>query len=317
MDITKRFDRILQIFFILQSKSVVTIEELEKRFEISRRTIYRDPQALEQAGVPVTYEPGSGYSIMEGYRIQPSRFTQEEVLSLTIAEKIMQQHETAFVKRHFEGALIKVKSSFHVQQKNVLNDLNDKLLINGGFNSAEYLPNVIDILLNATLTRLIVRISYVKSSDTQSVIRYIEPVGLFYESNFWYVLAFCHLRHNYRNFRLDRIKKVSLTDRSFSLQHLPIDQLRQRESPVSTIRIVIKADRKYAHYLFWERHAFGFKKEEVNDEFVTMYFDCEVHPTSFVRWLMKFVDIVEIIEPDDLKTELAEILKAGSVRINK
>ena len=72
MDITKRFDRILQIFFLLQSKSVITTEELQKRFEISLRTIYRDLKALEIAGIPIVNESGSGYSIMEGFRLQLS-----------------------------------------------------------------------------------------------------------------------------------------------------------------------------------------------------------------------------------------------------
>ena len=112
MDITKKFNRILQLFFILQSKSIVSIEELERRFEISRRTIYRDLKELESASVPIVYEKGVGYSIMEGYRILPSRFTENEVLSLVIAEKIMLQHETEFIKRNFESALAKVKSSF-------------------------------------------------------------------------------------------------------------------------------------------------------------------------------------------------------------
>jgi predicted DNA-binding transcriptional regulator YafY len=120
MEITKRFDQILRIFFILQSRVVITIEELETLFSISRRTIYPDLNALETAGVPKAYEAARGYSIMEGYRIQPSRFTQEEVLRLMIAEKSILQHETQFMKQHFEVALMKVKASFQLHQKDDL-----------------------------------------------------------------------------------------------------------------------------------------------------------------------------------------------------
>jgi predicted DNA-binding transcriptional regulator YafY len=315
MDITKRFNRILQLFFILQSKSVVTIEEMEDRFEISRRTIYRDLRALEQAGVPIIYELGSGYSIMEGYRIQPSRFTQEEVLSLTIAEKIMQQHETRFIKKHFESALIKVKSSFQVQQKNILDNLDDKLHVTAGIKSEDYLPNVIEVLLGSIVNKLAVSISYIKSSETTPVTRIIEPVGLFYESNFWYVLAFCQLRNDYRNFRLDRIKKVAMTDQSFQREHQSVAHLRNLGSPPTVTKVTIKIDRKFAHYVYWERHDYGFKDEFIAKDHIIMHFVCELHPTAFVRWFLKFIDVAQIVEPKSLKNEVEEIIIAGARRM--
>lgn len=315
MEITKRFDRILRIFFILQSRVVITIEELEVLFLISRRTVYRDLKALETAGVPIAYEATRGYSITEGYRIRPSRFTQEEVLSLMVAEKIMQQHETTFVKHHFESALMKVKSSFQLQQKIDILDWQDKLEISVGLNASEYLPDVINLLLQSTVKKLIVNLSYIKSSDIRPITRQVEPVGLFYESSFWYLLAFCHLRQDYRNFRLDRVKKVLITEQSFSREHLPVEKLRNSSKSTTITKITVKAGRKFAHYLFWERQSFGYKNETSDDLNVTMYFECEDHPTAFVRWFMKFVDVAKIIEPAFLKEELRGILRAGLVEL--
>ena len=45
------------------------------RFNISLRTVYRDVKALEESGVPVIGEAGSGYTIMDGYRLPPVMFT--------------------------------------------------------------------------------------------------------------------------------------------------------------------------------------------------------------------------------------------------
>ena len=317
MDITKRFNRILQLYFVLQSKSAVTIEELENRFETSRRTIYRDLRALEQAGIPITCTVGTGYSIVEGFRLQPSRFTQEEVLSLMIAEKIMQQHETKFIKHHFESALIKIKGSFQVQQKNILNNLDDKLQINSGLNSENYLPNVIEVLLGSIVKRVAVSISYLKNSESTANTRNLEPVGLFYESNFWYVLAFCLLRNDYRNFRLDRIKGVNTLDQSFSREHLSVQEIRNQASKITITNISVKVDRSFAHYLYWERQHFGYTTEQVTDEHIFMHFECEIHPTAFVRWFLEFVDIAEIIEPAILNEELKKILFAGIAKIDQ
>ena len=314
MDITRRFNRILQLFFILQSKSIVTIEELEGRFEISRRTIYRDLKELESAGVPVIYEPSRGYGIMEGYRLQPSRFTQEEVLSLMIAEKIMQQHETKFIKQNFESALTKVKGSFQLRQKNILGELNDKLHVNSS--TPDYLPDVINILLESTVSKCITEISYIKSTDIHPETRTVEPIGLFYEMGFWYVLAYCHARLDYRNFRLDRIKHIRLTDNVFTREHLPVNTLRNLLSQQEYLKITIKADREPSHYFFWERQSFGFTSEEVHEDHVFMHFECSEHPTSFVRWFMKFVDFAEIVSPAHLQNELAGIVEAGMKKIN-
>ena len=190
MDIKKRLERIVTIFFLLQSKSVVSIKELEDRFGIGRRTVYRDLKVLELAGVPLFNDSGQGFSIVEGFKVQPSRFSQEEVLSLMIAEKVMQNHETEFVKRHFETALIRIKSSFRAQQKTNVSDLENKLQISEPFRATEYLPDVIDVLLKSILNKKAVSITYLNSGMNKSAERTIEPVGLFHENNCCYKHCF-------------------------------------------------------------------------------------------------------------------------------
>lgn len=314
MDISKRFDRILQMFFLLQSKAIVTVNELQSRFETSKRTIYRDLKALETAGVPISFHDGAGYSISEGYRIQPSRFTQEEVLSLLIAEKMMQQHQTKFIKEQFESVLIKVKSSLQLQQKLAMQHLDDKLLIGSDFESEDYLPDIINTLLSSISSHKIVKISYHKSSEKDSKVREIEPVGLFFERDFWYVLAFCLLRSDYRNFRLDRIRQAGILEIPFTRKHPPLRELREDLEAAPATPITIKADLKFAHFMYWERDSYGFYKEEKAADYVIMYFNCVPHPTAFVRWFLRFIDVADIVEPISLKDELKEILRNGIKR---
>lgn len=314
MDIIKRFDRILQIFFLLQSKAIVTINELRLRFEISKRTVYRDIKALENAGVPISYQDGAGYSILAGVRIQPFRFTEEELLSLLIADKTMQQHQTKFIKEQFDSVLIKVKSSLQDQQKIALQNLEDKLLVNAEAESGAYLPNIINILLNCGSSHKIVQINYHSSGDKEYRIREIEPVGLFFERDFWYVLAFCLLRSDYRNFRLDRIRQATVTAIPFTRKHLSLQELRNDLEVLPSIPIAIKADAKFAHFMFWDRDSYGFYKEERTDEYIVMYFNCSQQPAAFLRWFLRFIDVAELIEPASLKNELKAILDKGVQR---
>jgi predicted DNA-binding transcriptional regulator YafY len=76
-----KFDRITAILIHLQSKRLVTAQELSDRFEVSLRTIYRDIETLLNAGVPIIGEVGVGYSMMKGYRLPPIMFTQEEAIA--------------------------------------------------------------------------------------------------------------------------------------------------------------------------------------------------------------------------------------------
>ncbi|HEY8954210.1 helix-turn-helix transcriptional regulator [Chitinophaga sp.] len=317
MDIKRRLERIVHIFFLLQSRSVVTNKELQERFHIGRRTVYRDLKVLEQAGVPVINESGQGFSIIEGFRMLPSRFSQEEVLSLMVAEKVMQKHETAFVRQHFETALIKIKGSFRAQQKDHLSHLENKLQINEPFRETKYLPDIIDVLLKSILSKKVVEISYVKSGASRKVARTIEPVGLFYENGSWYVLAWCRLKSGYRNFRLDRIRKIILCDDNFKQEHPSVDELRRADSQNNITPVVIAVDPDYAHFLHWERQNYGFSREEMLSNEIIMYFDCRQSPVSFARWFMRFVDVAKILEPAYLPAEVRRILEAGMDNIGK
>ena len=317
MDITKRFDRILKLFFLLQSKPVVTMAELQKRFGTSERTLYRDLKALEAAGVPVLNEAGEGYSIMEGFRMQPSRFSQEEMVSLVVAEKMMQKHETQFIRQHFDAALIKIKSSFRFHQKNDSLQLENTLQFTANTKNDQYLPNVLDVMVNAILRKKITAIHYVNRDEDSAKPRQVEPVGVFYESSNWYAIAYCHLRNDYRNFRLDRVKKIVLSETDFTRTHPPAEELRNKESSETFTNITVRIDRQHAHNLYWDRHMFGFECEEPDGDKIAMHFRCAYNIIYFARWFMMFSDMGEIMEPIQLKKELDDLLKAAVQRTKK
>jgi biotin operon repressor len=75
-----RVERISAILIHLQSKQIVRGQDIAERFGISLRTAYRDIRALEEAGVPIVGEAGTGYSLMEGYKLPPVMFTKEEAI---------------------------------------------------------------------------------------------------------------------------------------------------------------------------------------------------------------------------------------------
>ncbi len=97
-----RIDRVSATLIQLQSKKFVTAGEIAERFGISKRTVYRDVKALEEAGVPLGGEPGKGYFLVEGYHLPPVMFTPEEASSMLTAEKIVEKMADRSVERELQ-----------------------------------------------------------------------------------------------------------------------------------------------------------------------------------------------------------------------
>lgn len=317
MENIKKFERIVHLFFLLQSRSVLPIEELMEKFQVTKRTIYRDLNMLERVGIPIIHSPGAGYSIVDGFRLPPARFTEGEVLSVMIAEKIMRSHETESVRRNFEQVLTKIKGSFHSHQKNEILHLQDKLLIKEKFDAKQYIPNIMDTLLKSSVNKKLTEILYKNANCDKPISRTVEPIGVFNENDNWYLLAYCHSRSDYRNFRLDRIQKLDVLSKHFENDHPSVNELNALYGSQYFTEITVNVDKRYAHFLSFERDNFGYTREIITGESVLMCFNCKSHPTSFVRWFLRFIDVGEIIEPVHLKEELSVILKAGMLRVEK
>lgn len=317
-DQLNRFDRIIAIFIHLQSGRVVKAQDMANRFKVSLRTIYRDIRSLETAGVPISGEAGVGYYLMEGYRLPPVMFTPEEASSFVAAEKLMQKFTDKTLGAHYESAMYKLKSVLRGQVKDRLATLETQVWINPGQNLFnEQVPDALNILLDSMVEKKQVIIRYQNLHSEEIVERTIEPIGLFNENNFWYMMAYCLLRADYRQFRTDRIYHILKTEQRFSKKHQQelIDNYRQAQQEQVKTKVVIRLDKETARYLGSGKKYYGFVSEQIHPDFIDMtFFTCDVHE-SFARWYMMFADRAEILEPESLRiriADLAEIIKLNT-----
>jgi predicted DNA-binding transcriptional regulator YafY len=309
MDITKRFDRLLGIYFYLQSKPLVKAQELADKYEVSLRTIYRDIKSLEQAGIPIMGEAGYGYSLMHSYRLQPISFTEQEAMSFGVAEKLMQHYLDKEMGDYFSSALVKMKGVLRYSDKENVSDLESKVLINKKKHFLnENVPAALALLFESMVKKKQVLLRY-KSAESEVQDRNVEIIGVFQEGQFWYFMAYCHLRQDIRQFRLDRIEQLALSDLRYTQQFMPLhvylEANKKNEIPI-TIRIWITKD--MSRYLHWERQYYGFVKEEEKDNGVEMLFHTS-QVEHFARWFMMFADEAIIIEPEVLKDKVQVILE--------
>jgi predicted DNA-binding transcriptional regulator YafY len=312
----KRFDRIVAILIQLQSKKIVKAQELANRFEVSLRTIYRDIRTLEASGVPIYSEAGVGYALMEGYRLPPVMFTREEASSFIAAEKLMQKFTDTTLGNHYASAMYKLKAVLRSDDKDWVSSIESSVLMQSSeklFNDKS--PNTLAILFESIAEKTQVILSYEAIQSDGITVRHIEPVGVFHDNNNWYMLGYCHLRKDYRQFRADRIHGIKKTEIPFTLEHNSLETYLDKNKTVSTIKVRILVDKKIANYLSSERKYHGFVSEKVIEDKIEMTFmSCDTLE-GFSRWYMMFGDYATILEPERLKTKILELLERNKQRL--
>lgn len=209
-----RIDRLFGILVLLQSKKFVTAEKISEKFCISVRTVYRDIKALCEQGIPVSFEQNKGYFIVQGYFLPPVSFTSEEAGSLLLMEGLVKGFADKSIHSHYSSALNKVKAVLRASQKEKLEILGNNIksqlppCINNDF---DYLT----VLQNAISSKNIVEMEY-KNTNSEISKRMIEPIGLIFYAFSWHVIGWCHVRQDYRDFKIVRILKIKNTNMLFT-----------------------------------------------------------------------------------------------------
>ncbi|MEQ1676995.1 MAG: YafY family protein [Chitinophagaceae bacterium] len=306
-----RIDRLHAILTQLQSKRRVTAQQVADRFSISLRTVYRDIKALEESGVPVIGEAGSGYTIMEGYRLPPIMFTQEEAAALLMGGKLAQQMTDDSVRKGFDDAMFKIQSVLRAADKDYVEQLLPNVEVSPSRVKVEEMPGKhLTALQKAVAEKRVISIRYQTNRETISE-RQVEPVGLWHYSQHWHLIGWCRLRQNYRDFRVSRILLLQLKDETY--KNRSYESLKEYISSVTDIsshlqEMVVLFNKEESHYIFESKYQQGFVKQEEAGDKVRMHF-LTPHPEYFGRWLLMYTNLVEVESPAALKTIMKNLLE--------
>lgn len=302
-----RIDRVTAILIQLQSKRVVKAQEIADRFTISLRTVYRDIKTLEEAGIPIIGEAGVGYSIMEGYRLPPVMFTKEEATAMLTAEKLVEKLTDESTREMYRASMFKIKSVLRLTERDHMENMERHIeVVESPYfskhkNETAYLQNI----LKAISERSILNIDYFAEHSQEKSNRNIEPIGIFYMGRYWYLIAWCTLRKDYRNFRVDHIKYLSITAIRFEKEHPALKSFLSKTSKEKELHtIVILVEKDVLKYLGEQKFYNGFVSQKELGNKVEMTFLTE-SLGGFARWYMLFGECAEIVTP----AKLVEIVK--------
>ncbi|GAA0704687.1 helix-turn-helix transcriptional regulator [Vreelandella titanicae] len=195
-----------RVLELLQTHRHLSGGDLANRLGVDRRTLRRYIRTLEEIGIPVNTERGchGGYRLMPSFKLPPLMFTAEESQALALGLKSALHLGLSESAPAVESARAKLERVMPSELQQRVRALDESTRLALPTTHATNNKQLLGLLATATQERQRIRLDYLDSYDQTSK-RVLNPYGLVYHSGHWYVSGWCHLRHDLRSFRLDRI----------------------------------------------------------------------------------------------------------------
>jgi predicted DNA-binding transcriptional regulator YafY len=209
----RRADRLFQIVQLLRVRRTSTrAADLAARLGISERTVYRDIRDLVLAGTPIDGEAGVGYRLRPGYDLPPLMFDRDEIQALVLGARIVRQFGDPALARASEAILQKVAT---VLPKDLAPMLDDTRLFVPGILDRRAWADAMAVAREALIARRKLRFAYADRNGDRTE-RTVRPLGIFFWGRTWTLAAWCEMRADFRNFRLDRAGGATMLDDRFA-----------------------------------------------------------------------------------------------------
>jgi predicted DNA-binding transcriptional regulator YafY len=298
-----KVDRLISIILILLERERIGAKELADMFEVSPRTIYRDMDTINLAGVPVcsTSGVGGGFEIMETYKIDRKVFSNADLsaimMGLSSLSNMVRGDELV-------NALAKVKSFIPADNaKDIELKANQILIDLSPWMGNRNLQTNLNTIKTAMQDRRMLAFEYSDRYGNKTV-RRAEPYQLVLKSNHWYWQGYCHIRNDFRLFKLSRISNLQLLNDFFTPRDFPKPEL-DLSDIIETMQTIIKIR---IHKTGIDRVLDFCPSENVisdGDEFFIVNFPF-IENDYYYDLLLSFGNKCECLEPFHIRKELKQ-----------
>ena len=199
-------ERLIEMMITINAKKDFTAGELAKEFSVSKRTILRDLQELEQAGFPLYSEVGAagGYHILKERILPPIAFSESEAMAVFFACQALQYYRDLPFEQETISVLKKFLNCLPLDVQNSITQIQNKVVfwIPDRHCDSPLLKAMFLVVINRHAATI--RYSSTYSESTRTII----PVGLYAMNGLWYCPAYCTAAEQIRVFRVDRIREI-------------------------------------------------------------------------------------------------------------
>lgn len=294
-----QIDRLIQIVFLLLRHENITAKQLAEELCVSTRTIYRDINILSVAGIPITSQKGfgGGLSLLQGFSLDKSYFTQEEQNKIVQALQILKSSNYPDADK----SLNKVAGLFSHNLQSEWLEIDFSY-----WGSPEKERNNITALERAIINKYVITFTYFNAELTVTH-QTVEPLKLVFKSHSWYLVAYSENKKDIRTFKMSRIRELQITSQLFD-RELPKDfsitpvYKEEYNTPV----FILHFSEKIAYKVYDEFQEKYIKKLDDGTLEVTIRY--QLSDWTFL-YLLSFGEYVEIIEPVEARNILKEKAK--------
>lgn len=308
-----KIDRLMGIALVLLDKERVSAQELADMFEVSLRTIYRDIDAIDLAGIPIRSTPGvgGGFEIMPNYKIDKKVFSTDDLVAILTGLSSLSNmiHGDELI-----NAIAKVKSFIPGERSKEIEFKVNQICID----LSQWMTNVniqpnLEIIKVALQESKLLSFEYIAHHGNKTT-RTIEPYQLVLKGSHWYLYGYCCKRSDFRLFRLSRMSNLKIQVENFTLRNYQKPELEfsdilatmQTEIKIRIHKSIMDRVLDYCTYekfsLDDNEHyivSFPFVENEYNYDILLSFGNkCECLAPSHVRMEMKrrIADIAAIYE---------------------
>ncbi len=287
-----KLDRMIGILSILLQQDKVTAPYLAEKFEVSRRTINRDIEALCMAGIPLVTEPGQkgGVSIMEGFKIDRTLLSTSDMQAILAGLRSLDSVSGTNRYARLMEKLSAGASNILTGDMHILIDLSS-------WNKASLSPKI-ELLHDAILSGRKVAFSYFAPKGESK--RIIEPYNLIFRWAGWYLWGWCEDREDFRLFKLVRMTGLQIRG-TFKKREVPPPELSsERIFPhIYQVKAIIQPEYKWR--LIEE---YGLESFTVRPDGTLLFSFGFTEKNNIVGWIASFGGGAELLEPAEFRRDV-------------
>ncbi|HHS2989134.1 TPA: helix-turn-helix transcriptional regulator [Staphylococcus argenteus] len=301
-----KISRLISIILILNERKRVSAKELSELMEVSKRTIYRDVEAINIAGIPVYSIPGvgGGFEIMENFKLDKNTFTENELVSLLISNSNFPEK---LKNMDFYNTNLKIKSLIPKEKLNTINTQVSQFHMDSKhWNNLRNIDDQLIKFKNAIQNNQVLKVKYINHLGNITE-REVEPYQLILKAGQWYGYVYCNLREDFRLLKLTRVLKMQASGSKFIKKvykepSLSTDRVFEKLKMTIKLRVHESIVERLLDFCDYE----SFRQENKRYYVVDFPF---IDNSYYFGLILSFGDKCEIIEPAEIRYKMKQIIK--------
>ncbi len=302
-----KIDRMMTIIVMLLNRKRVTAKELAEKFEVSVRTIYRDIDAIDLAGIPIISYSGNngGFGIMDNYKLNHQLLTPSNLISLLTA---LQGINYSFEDIELDSSIEKLRNLIPKDETHHL-DLNMEQIIISmpSWADTSKQKKLVKDIRSAMNFSKVISIEYRNYMNEVST-RQIEPMSIIFKGYTWHLFAYCQLKNDFRVFRISRILNMQIEDILFERReksYLAFEDESKKEELSTSITFKFDPQVRSKVEDIFTRDSIQFLN--TGEMIVTAQFPDQ---EWYLSLILSFGEFVEVLGPEDIRQNVASRAKA-------